>query len=283
MGLYTSPHLKVVQERIQINSQPVQKDLFARYLFEVWSQLDSKELPKPRYLQLLMLVAVHTFIREHVDVAICETHNGGEYDATNIFAHPIATGIATIGMDHVLQLGPTIENIAWHKSGIFKSGTPAFSTSQGQQAATVLRRRAKEKNVSLEFVDDDAVNNSDVLAMKTTVQRRNASLAQRLANAFLVRKGPTSSHMLTPHDIREGAEHLNWNGRFQQIIHGSHRWFLDGAHNEMSVPYAAQWFAEIVAKDLVFVKQECIELIYTDWGKQTPGSGSASATFQPYL
>ena len=227
-----------------------------------------------------MLVAVHTFIREDVDVAICETHAGGEYDATNIFAHPIATGITTIGMDHVQQLGPTTESIAWHKSGILKSGTPAFSISQGHQAATVLRRRAKEKNVSLEFVDDDTVNTSDFLALKTTVQRRNASLAQRLANAFLVRKG---SHMLTPHDIREGAKHLNWDGRFQQIIHGNHRWFLDGAHDEMSVPYAAQWFAEIVAKDLGFVKQDCIELIYTDLGKQTPGCGSASANFRQYL
>lgn len=265
MGLYTSPHLKVVQERIQINSQPVQKDMFAKYVFEVWSQLDAQELPKPRYLQLLMLVAVHTFIRENVDVVICETHNGGEYDATNIFAHPIATGITTIGMDHALQLGPTIENIAWHKSGIFKSGAPAFSVEQGHQVSEVLRRRANEKNVSLEFVDDDTVKNNDVLAMKTTIQRRNASLAQRLVNALLVQKEPTSRHMLTLHDIREGAERLNWNGRFQQIIHSNHRWFLDGAHNEMSIFYAAQWFAEVVAKELRFVKQGCIELMYTDW------------------
>lgn len=253
-----------IQERIQINSQPVQKDLFAKYVFEVWSQLDSEELPKPRYLQLLMLVAIHTFIREKVDVAVCETHHGGEYDATNIFAHPIATGIATIGMDHVLQLGPTIENIAWHKSGILKPGTPAFSVSQGYRVATVLQRRAKEKNVLLEFVDDNTVNNSDVLSLKVWIQRRNASLAQKLANVFLAGDGPTSSHILTTHDIRKGAEQFNWNGRFQQIIHGNHRWFLDGAHNEMSVPYTAQWFAEIVVKDFGCVKQNCKVLLYPD-------------------
>lgn len=230
-----------------------------------------------------MLVAIHTFIRESVDVAICETHNGGEYDATNIFAHPVATGIVTIGMDHVLQLGPTIENIAWHKSGIFKSGTPAFSLSQEHEAATVLRCRAREKNVSLEFVDDDTVNNSDVLATKTTIQRRNASLAQRLANAFLVRKGRASSHVLTPHDIREGAKQFNWNGRFQQIIHGSHKWFLDGAHNEMSVPYTAQWFADIVSKDLGYVKRRFMELFHPDLDVQTVEPGSASASLQPHI
>ena len=219
--------------------------MFAKYVFEVWNQLESEELPKPRYLQLLMLVAVHTFIREKVDVAICETHNGGEYDATNIFPHPVATGIATIGMDHVLQLGPTIENIAWHKSGIFKPGSPAFSVGQEQQVATVLRRRASDKNVPLEFVEDDIVNNSDVLAMKTAVQRRNASLALKLANAFLLQKQPTSCPALTPQEIREGVERFTWIGRFQQIVQGDHRWFLDGAHNEMSVPYTAQWFADI--------------------------------------
>ena len=266
MGLYTSPHLKIIQERIQINSQPVSRATFAKYVFEVWSQLDADaELPKPRYLQLLLLVAVHTFIRENVDVVVCETHNGGEYDATNIFAHPIATGITAIGMDHALQLGPTIENIAWHKSGIFKSGAPAFSVEQGHQISEVLRRRANEKNVSLEFVDDDTVNNNDIPAMKTTIHRKNASLAHRLANALLVQKEPTSPHVLTLHDVREGAERLNWNGRFQQIIHGNYRWFLDGSHNEMSMFYAAQWFAEVVAKELKFVKRGCIESMYTDW------------------
>lgn len=256
MGLYTSPHLKVVQERIQINSQPLQKDLFAKYFFEVWNRLDAQESPKPRYLQLLMLVSVHTFIRENVDIAIYETHNGGEYDATNVFAHPVATGIATIGMDHVLQLGPTIENIAWHKSGIFKSGTPAFSVSQGDQARAILQRRAKEKNVSLDFVDDDTVNNGDVPALKATVQRKNASLAQRLANTFLARNGSSPSDMLTLKDIRKGCEHFRWFGRFQQIVHGKFRWFLDGAHNELSVPYPAQWFAEVVTQDLGFGKED---------------------------
>ena len=160
-------------------------------------------------------------------------------------------------MDHVLQLGPTVENIAWHKAGIFKKGAPAFSVGQEHRVSEVLRSRANEKNVALEFVDDDYnVNNHDVPALKTTVQRRNASLAHRLADAFLAQKEPESRYMLTPQDIRQGAEGLNWYGRFQQIIHHNHRWFLDGAHNEMSVPYAAQWFADIVAKDLRFVKRE---------------------------
>lgn len=153
-------------------------------------------------------------------------------------------------MDHVEQLGPSIENIAWHKAGIFKSGSPAFSVSQDRQAAAILKRRASERSVFLEFVGNDLVNNTDVPAMKTIVQRKNASLVLRLANAFLSQKGTSTDEFVTPRDLREGVEHFSWIGRFQEVVQGSHRWFLDGAHNELSVPHAAQWFAEIVTKDL---------------------------------
>lgn len=92
----------MVQERIQIDSQLIPKDLFAKYIFEVWNRLESESLPKPRNLQLLMLVTIQFIIKEKVDVAICETHNGDKYNATNISTHPITTGIATIDMKHVL-------------------------------------------------------------------------------------------------------------------------------------------------------------------------------------
>ena len=249
-GLYTSPHLKTIRERIQIDSKPIGKELFTRYFYEVWNGLIYEDTSRPRFLQLLMLVAIHTFISEKVEVAIFETHNGGEYDATNIFTNPIATGIATIGMDHVAQLGPSIENIAWHKAGIFKTGSPAFSVSQEHQAAAVLQRRAFDKDVRLEFVRDDLVDNADTPAMKSIVQRKNASLAVRLADAFISQKSAGAGHCLTSYDISEGIENFSWIGRFQQIVQGSQRWFLDGAHNEMSVPYPAQWFAEIMTKDL---------------------------------
>ena len=235
----------MVRERIQINSQPIEKDLFTKYLFDVWNKLQTSEnIPKPRYLQLLLIVAIHTFIREKVDVAVCETHHGGEYDATNVFPHPVATGITPIGMDHMAQLGPTIENIAWHKSGIFKQGAPAFSLAQEDKVAEVLRSRAKEKNVSLGFVDGETVNNSDLLDLKPAVQRQNASLALKLANALLLTRDPNRT-TLTSGEIKEGVEAFTWIGRFQQIIQGNHTWFLDGAHNEMSVPYTAQWFADV--------------------------------------
>ena len=202
----------------------------------------------PRFLQLLMLISIHAFIREKVDVAIYETHSGGEYDATNVFQKPVATGITTIGMDHIAQLGPSIENIAWHKGGILKYGIPAFSVIQEPVASTVLQRRASEKGVMLEFVNVDPALPANARTLTPDVQRINSSLGLALANAFLYEKAPKHCCTLTPHDILQGVEQFSWPARFQQIINGNQQWFLDGAHNELSIQKAAQWFAEMISK-----------------------------------
>lgn len=162
IGLYTGPDLQSIRERIQIDNQPITEDLFTRYFFEVWERLsppdtldvagDNKKTRQPRYLQLLALLAFHTFIRERVQAAIFETHHGGEYDATNVISQPVVTAITSLGMDHIAQLGPTIDDIAWHKSGIFKPGVPTFSAPQDLGPVEVMRRRAEEKNVPLKFV-----------------------------------------------------------------------------------------------------------------------------------
>ena len=241
-----------MQERIQINCKPISEDLFAKYVFEVWDNLRSDTLPKPRYLQLLMLVSVHTFIRENVDAAVYETHNGGEYDATNIFPKPVVTGISAIGMDHVKQLGPSIDNIAWHKAGIFKSGRPAFSAPQEPPAGAMLERRARERGVVLKYLDVDPLLPVTASALRPHVQRRNASLALALARSFLREKAPAACRDLTEQDISMGVQQFFWIGRFQHITQGRHQWFLDGAHNELSVRNAAEWFAEVVVQNQMY-------------------------------
>ena len=158
-GLYTSPHLVSYEERIRINKAPISRELFAKYFFEVWERLletDEGENHLPRHFQLLALVSMHAFISEGVEAAVYETHHGGEYDATNVIQNPIVTIVTSLGMDHVRQLGPGIENIAWHKSGIFKRGANAFSSKQDEAPTKMLRQRAAEKDVKIEFVEDES-------------------------------------------------------------------------------------------------------------------------------
>ncbi|PSN68894.1 Mur ligase [Corynespora cassiicola Philippines] len=192
-GLYTSPHLIYPEERIRINFQPIARDLFAKYFFEVWEALSNDQGTShrlPCYLQLMALVAFHAFIKEGVDAAIFEIHHGGEYDSTNVVEHPVATVITPLGMDHVNELGPTMENIAWHKAGIIKNGSRAFSSLQ----------------------EDSAAENAPQL--KPDVQRTNFSVALAATHCFLEEKSPNKVISLLSSDISNGINQFYWPGRF---------------------------------------------------------------------
>lgn len=261
IGLYTSPHLRCIRERIQINDQPILEELFAKYFFEVWDRLCPQDIQVvegkekgPRSLQLLALVASHAFIKEEIEAAIFETHHGGEYDATNFVEKPIVTGITTIGLDHIAQLGPSIENIAWHKAGIFKPGTPAFSAPQDPAVASTLQDRAAEKGVTLRFVEEDPLLPGDAKALQVPVQRTNCSVALALVNAFLEHQEIPEHKHLAPSDVSRGIEKFSWAGRFEVIVEGKNQWFLDGAHNELSVKQAAEWFANSTFEGQRYVK-----------------------------
>ena len=256
-GLYTSPHLISPEERIRIDSKPLEPAVFAKYFFEIYDRLPQLSLAYdpskpvlergPRYLQFFALLAIHVFVREKVDVAVFETHNGGEYDATNIVQKPVVTAITSLGMDHVEMLGPSIDDIAWHKSGIYKPGSVALSTTQDSASAEVLKNRAREKGEVVRFVDKDQRLPIHMIQLKPPVQKTNASLAVACVEAFLERKPNKAILSLTADDLYLGVKQWSWPGRFQIVSDGNQTWFLDAAHNQMSVSIAAQWFADSTA------------------------------------
>lgn len=247
-GLYTSPHLLAPEERIRIDMLPLKKDLFAKYFFEVFDVLSAQETGAarsgPRYLQLFFLLAIHTFLREGVDAAIIETHHGGEYDATNVVERPVVTAVTSLGLDHVSQLGPSLENIAWHKAGIFKHGASAFSVAEEPHVAEVLKTRAASKQVDLVFTEVESFPHEDA-TLEPAVQRLNCGLALAVVRSFIRQKDPGNKR-LNPHDVTKGISRFSWPGRFQTIYDGQNTWYLDGAHNVMSVTHAARWFMDTV-------------------------------------
>lgn len=235
------------EERIRIDFRPLKKDVFARYVSEVHGTLQSSTENAqngPRYLQFLALVSFHAFIKEGVDVAIYECHQGGEYDATNVIQQPVVTAIASIDEDHMHQLGPSLENIAWHKAGIFKVGAPAFSVPQQTTVTTMLQKRAAEKGVTLEFVEVCSGLPANAPQPKPEVQLLNFSLARAVSNSFLQQRAPRSNAVLSSDDIIEGVQAYSWPGRFQSMSDGRLSWFLDGAHNKFSLKICAQWFSQ---------------------------------------
>lgn len=256
-GLYTSPHLLVPEERIRIDGKPLDHELLVKYFFEMYEklpQLETEYDPSkgviergPRYLQLWALFAFHVFIREGVDAAILETHNGGEYDATNVVEKPLVTAVTTLGMDHIEMLGPTIENIAWHKAGIYKAGATALSTTQEATPAAVLEKRAAARGETVTFVAEDNRLPPDAVQLQVNVQRKNASLGAAAAQAFITATAPEGNKELTTADVHAGVKQWSWPGRFQVIPDSSNTWYLDAAHNDISVGLAAQWYATATA------------------------------------
>lgn len=256
-GLYTSPHLVSVRERIRINSTPISDVLFAKYFFDVWDLLiasgrslapDAED--KPTYFRYLTLLSFHIFLKEGVEVAVYEVGVGGEYDATNIIDRPAVTGITTLEIDHVAQLGNTIESIAWHKAGIMKKGSPAFTVVQVPQAMEVVKKRAVQKDVDLRLVEASPLLQGVKVLPDAEFQRRNASLALELTSTVLTKIDPTFSmpedHL--PQTFVDGIEKVVWRGRCEIKREGSVTWYLDGAHTVQSLKVAAQWFAGEVAK-----------------------------------
>src|ERR1700733_7432708 len=125
VGLYTSPHLVDIRERIQINGDMIPHAEFAR-LIKMIMPMVNRARPTPTYFDVLTAAAFKYFAEQKVDIAVIETGLGGRLDSTNVIK-PEVTAITSISKDHMAQLGNTVEKIAEEKAGIFKKNIPAVT------------------------------------------------------------------------------------------------------------------------------------------------------------
>ncbi|XP_070845393.1 folylpolyglutamate synthase, mitochondrial-like [Chaetodon trifascialis] len=271
-GFYSSPHLVQVRERIRINGQPIGKDLFTKYFWQVYGRLDETKDAHggtmPAYFRFLTILAFHVFLQEKVDLAVIEVGIGGAYDCTNIIRRPWVCGISSLGIDHTQILGDTIEKIAWQKGGIFKPGVHAFTVKQPEDAMAVLRDRAKEIRCPLrvcpELEDYQADCGALHLGLAGKHQHSNASLALQLSHTWLQKRWlPDKSFSTTsvettgvlqvtsfkPSPIMvKGLADTEWPGRNQTLKHGTVTYFLDGAHTMRSMNACVDWYRETAAQ-----------------------------------
>ncbi|PHH83647.1 hypothetical protein CDD83_2954 [Cordyceps sp. RAO-2017] len=274
-GLFISPHLIAVRERIRIDSAPISEQLFAKYFFEVWERLGSStaaddQVPpgtRPLYARFLTLMSWHVFLQEGVDVAVYETGIGGEYDATNLVEKPVACGISSLGIDHVFVLGDTVDKIAWHKAGIMKTGSPAFSVEQVSAAEAVLRQRAEEKGVDLAVLAIDPRLAGVRIRPDAHFQKRNATLAIALVEKALPRLGiATGPSPTLPAEFIDGLEQTLFRGRCEVKVENGITWYVDGAHTSESLAMSSNWFATETAdrpgpRVLIFNQQSRSEAV----------------------
>ncbi|KAF2218941.1 putative tetrahydrofolylpolyglutamate synthase [Elsinoe ampelina] len=262
IGLYTSPHLRFVRERIQIDNQPLSEDMFAKYFFETWDRLEasakaaghqdpSSPETKPVYFRFLTLMAFHCYISEGVDAAVIECGIGGEYDSTNILVQPAVTAVTSLGIDHTAMLGETIESIAWHKAGIFKPSVPAFSAPQPDTAVKVLQERAVERDTTLNVINRHRGLDNLTLGLAADFQYTNASVAIAAASAYLHSQGhtdippPIDQSSPLPAKFITGLEQVHFGGRCEtrKDTPSNLTWHIDGGHTLESIEMAGRWFS----------------------------------------
>ncbi|MDZ7349448.1 MAG: bifunctional folylpolyglutamate synthase/dihydrofolate synthase [candidate division KSB1 bacterium] len=244
VGLYTSPHLVHLNERIQINGVPISGHDFEELLRSCRSRIDAWQAT---YFEVLTALAFKYFAEQQVDLAIIETGLGGRLDATNIILPEISI-ITSIALEHQNYLGRTLAAIAAEKAGIIKPKRPCLSGVLPPTAAAVVaarcrelrapllevRRRAKVSKMRLAVTGtrfdlrlpaDEIAYSALQLNLLGAHQVRNAALA--VCAASLLRR---AGFPLSDEAIRAGLSHTHWPARLQ-LLPGQPNTLLDAAHN----------------------------------------------------
>jgi dihydrofolate synthase/folylpolyglutamate synthase len=162
VGLYTSPHLTRIEERIAINGQPCAPWRFAGLVNKIMPAVDKMDDAArregthrgPTFFEIVTAAAWLQFAAAKVDVAVMEVGLGGRLDSTNV-CHPAVSVITSISRDHTRQLGNTLAQIAGEKAGIIKPGVPVVSGVTHPEAADVIQRVGREQNCAVYWVDHD--------------------------------------------------------------------------------------------------------------------------------
>jgi dihydrofolate synthase / folylpolyglutamate synthase len=152
VGLFTSPHLSDVSERIQVDSIPINRDELVARMREVEPAVRYLERRgpdhSPTFFEVGTALGFTHFDCRRVDVAVVEVGLGGRFDSTNV-CMPIVSVVTNISFDHMAQLGHTLERIAREKGGIIKHGRPVVTTATAREALTVIDQIARDRQAPL--------------------------------------------------------------------------------------------------------------------------------------
>ena len=263
VGLYTSPHLSSVRERLRINDTYISREKFAEIATRIREVLGEEKIT---YFEFTTALAFLWFAESDLDLAILETGLGGRLDATNVVV-PLVSVITNVSMDHEAYLGYDLESIAFEKAGIIKAGVPVVSGTEEERTTGVIRKKCREMGAELYQYGEAFVAELEGAgawrwqglagplagrdlsglrcSMRGSYQIRNASLSLA-ALALLADRG----FPVPPADIRAGLLGVRWPGRLEYVVlerttrkqvfnrepdDNLVHYLLDGAHNPAGV------------------------------------------------
>jgi dihydrofolate synthase / folylpolyglutamate synthase len=236
VGLFTSPHLEHVEERIQVDGTPISHvELVARMgeVAAVVRELEAGGAPITFFEIGTALGFLH-FCYRRCEIAVIEVGLGGRFDSTNV-CHPLVSVITNVGLDHTAQLGHSLEQIAYQKAGIIKRGVPVVSGVAQNGPRDVIREVAAEMNAPL-WEEDSFQQDVDQLpiALLGNHQIANATVVCATIERLRAAGMPVSASAVT-----QGLASVRWPARIEQI---SSRpvVILDTAHNVPSIEALVQ-------------------------------------------
>ena len=265
-GLFTSPHLIRMNERIRMDGEPVSDETFTRLFLRTQQsvrRMEAEGLPHPSFFEFLFGMAMAGFEEAGVEYVILETGLGGRLDATNSISGPLTCILTSIGMDHTEILGNTLEEIAAEKAGILKPHVPVIFADTQQESSRVIEERAGElgcpckkigksayeilkiQDGTLAFSPSNAYYGDTTWKLQNTAicQPENAMLAMETMHTLFQEQGNIRAW-------REALAQVKWEGRMEEIRPD---FYVDGAHNISAVKMFVQSIqSEQAEKRLLF-------------------------------
>ena len=289
-GLYTSPHLLTMRERIRIDGQMITEDEIADLVAQLRPEVEAVNRDgtwgELTTFEVLTTLAFTHFHKHMVDCQVLEVGLGGRLDATNVTDSEVCA-ITSISYDHTETLGDTLTQIATEKAGIIKPGAVVISAPQFPEAATVIEdvcidRKAKLRQVGRDITwERDALGPTEqsflVHSPKTEYklaipllgqhQLENATVAVGMLEA-LGEKGLS----IPPQSIATGLKQVKWEGRLQ-VLRTEPLFIIDGAHNT----HSAQRLTDAIREYFAF--ERAIFIVGTSRDKDSAGIVEVLASF----
>lgn len=255
-GLYTSPSLVCVNERVRINGEMISDANLCKYIPAIKK---AQEYIGRQFggFERITAASMLYYLDENVDIAVMETGLGGRYDTVSAVDELILASITSIGMDHTVMLGNTVEQVAWEKCGIMRKDVPTVCHSQNENAMGVIRNCACENVSRLVLTNECTVKplsadncgqhmriiaggeTYDVnISLVGDYQRENA------ANALLCAKELVNMGFnISKENIEVGFASTSWGGRLQTVaVNGiQSQIVVDGAHNPHAMKAVADY------------------------------------------
>lgn len=246
VGMFTSPHLVKINERIRINGKDISDEEFRDAFYAVLKatqKMLEEGFMHPSFFEFLFGMAMYAFGKSNPEYIILETGLGGRLDATNAIEKAVLSVITSISPDHTDILGDTYAKIASEKAGIIKKDTPALFINKNMDVADVIVQKTVELNSDIHFVSpkdivnvvkrdkyiDFSLSNEYYCNERFSIrssglyQTENAALALMTVNILGIKDMDA---------IKRGLTNAGWIGRMQEI---DNNMIIDGAHNEDGV------------------------------------------------